>query len=163
MVSVDPVDILLVEDNPDDVELTLRALERHHLANKVVVVEDGEEALNFVFGTGAYAHRRFGDGPKVILLDLKLPKIDGLEVLRRVKSDDRTKLIPVVVLTSSQEEQDIIESYHLGVNSYIVKPVDFDKFLLCVSELGFYWLVCNEPPRSRINDRKDDELLTDGK
>ena len=147
MVSVDPVDILLVEDNPYDVELTLRALKKHHLANKVVVVEDGEEALNFVFGTGAYAHRGIGDGPRVILLDLKLPKINGLEVLRRVKSDDRTKHIPVVVLTSSQEEQDIIESYQLGVNSYLVKPVDFDKFILCVSELGFYWLVCNQPPR----------------
>ena len=156
MVSFDPVDILLVEDNPHDVELTLRALERHHLANKVVVAKDGEEALNFVFGTGAYAHRIIGDGPKVILLDLKLPKIDGLEVLRRVKSDDRTKLIPVVVLTSSQEEQDIIESYQLGVNSYMVKPVNFDKFIQSVSELGFYWLACNEPPRSRIHDRKDD-------
>ncbi len=146
MVSVDPVDILLVEDNPHDVELMLRALERHHLANKVVVAKDGEEALNFVFGTGVYAHRRIGDGPRVILLDLKLPKIDGLEVLRRVKSDDRTKHIPVVVLTSSQEEQDIIEIYKLVVNSYMFKPVNFDKFILCVSDLGFYWLVFNEQP-----------------
>ena len=146
MVNVDAVDILLVEDNPHDVELTLRALKKHHLANRVVVARDGAEALAFIFGTGAYADRDLTDRPKVVLLDLKLPKVDGLEVLRRIKSDERTKVIPVVVLTSSQEERAIVESYELGVNSYMVKPVDFDQFINCVSELGLYWLVCNKPP-----------------
>lgn len=140
------VDILLVEDNPDDVELTLRALKRHHLVNKVFVVRDGAEALDFVFATGSYSGRGIENRPKFILLDLKLPKIDGLEVLRKVKGDERTKTIPVVVLTSSREEQDIVESYQLGVNSYIVKPVDFDQFIHSVEELGLYWLVCNTPP-----------------
>ncbi len=147
MVSVDPVEILLVEDNPQDVELTLRALKKHNLANHVLVVRDGAEALEFIFGTGAYASRPIGSTPKVILLDLKLPKVDGLEVLRQIKADERTRVVPVVVLTSSKEEQDIVTSYQLGVNSYMVKPVDFDQFMRCVSELGFYWLVCNEPPR----------------
>ena len=146
MVNVDAVDILLVEDNPHDLELALRALKKRHLANKVVVARDGAEALDFIFGTGEYAHRQIEDRPKVVLLDLKLPKVDGLEVLRRIKSDERTKVIPVVVLTSSAEERDIVESYRLGVNSYMVKPVDFEQFIDCVSELGLYWLVCNKPP-----------------
>ena len=147
MVNVDAVEILLVEDNPNDVELTLRALKRQNLANNVMVVSDGAEALDFVFGEGTYADRSMEIKPKLVLLDLKLPKIDGLEVLRRIKSDERAKVIPVVVLTSSKEERDIIESYKLGVNSYLVKPVDFDKFIESVSEAGLYWLVCNEPPR----------------
>jgi|SRR5882724_2052686 len=141
------VEILLVEDNPSDVELTLRALKRHNLANKVYVVKDGAEALDFIFATGAYARRDIYNRPKVILLDLKLPKVDGLEVLDRIKSEERTKVIPVVVLTSSREEKDIVESYKLGVNSYIVKPVDFDKFVQAVSEVGLYWLLLNQPPR----------------
>ncbi len=147
MMNVDPIDILLVEDNPHDVELTLRALKRHNLANSVMVVRDGADALDFVFGEGAHADRTMESNPRLVLLDLKLPKVDGLDVLRKIKSDERTKVIPVVMLTSSKEERDIIESYKLGVNSYMVKPVDFDKFLECVREIGFYWLVCNEPPR----------------
>ena len=147
MVNVDPVDILLVEDNPNDVELTLRALKRHKLANNVMVVRDGAEALDFIFREGAHADWSMERNPKLILLDLKLPKVDGLEVLRKLNSDERTKVIPVVVLTSSKEERDIVQSYKLGVNSYMVKPVDFDKFIECVSEVGLYWLVCNEPPR----------------
>ena len=147
MVNVDAVDILLVEDNPHDVELTLRALKKHHLANSVFVVKDGAEAIDFIFATGTYSQRNIENGPKVVLLDLKLPKVDGLKVLRKIKSDERTKVIPVVVLTSSQEDRDIVESYKLGVNSYMVKPVDFDKFIECVGELGFYWLLLNKPPR----------------
>jgi CheY-like chemotaxis protein len=140
------VEILLVEDNPNDVELTLRALKKHNLANKVHVVKDGAEALDYVFANGAYADRDMGQPPKVILLDLKLPKVDGLDVLREIKSDERAKAIPVVVLTSSREEQDMIQSYKLGVNSYIVKPVDFDKFVDAVGDLGLYWLLLNEVP-----------------
>ena len=140
------IEILLVEDNPNDVELTLRALKKHNLANKVFVVKDGEEALDFIFATGKYSKRKNEEHPKVILLDLKLPKVGGLEVLRQIKADETTKLIPVVVLTSSKEEKDIVESYRLGVNSYITKPVDFDKFVECVSELGLYWLLYNKPP-----------------
>ena len=140
------VEILLVEDNPTDVELTLRTLKKHNLANHVEVVNDGAEALDFIFATGAYKDRKIDKKPKVILLDLKLPKVDGLEVLRKIKSDERTKNIPVVVLTSSKEEQDRIESYRLGVNSYIVKPVDFTQFTKAVSELGLYWVLLNEPP-----------------
>ena len=140
------VEILLVEDNPHDVELTLRALKKHNLANKVHVVKDGAEALDYIFATGIYAERNIHDHPRVILLDLKLPKVDGMEILRRIRADERTKTIPVVVLTSSQEERDIVESYKLGVNSYIVKPVDFDKFLSTVQELGLYWLVLYKPP-----------------
>ncbi len=146
MINTDAIDILLVEDNPHDLELALRALKKHRLANNVVVARDGAEALDFVFGTGKYLDRQIEEKPKVVLLDLKLPKVDGLEVLRRIKSDERTKVIPVVVLTSSQEEQDVVDSYKLGVNSYMVKPVDFDQFIQCVSELGLYWLVCNKPP-----------------
>lgn len=140
------VEILLVEDNPEDVEITVRAFKKRNLKNKIHVVEDGEEALDYIFATGAYHERDINHRPKVILLDLKLPKVDGLEVLRRIRADERTKQIPVVVLTSSQEERDIVESYKLGVNSYIVKPVDFVKFLETVSELGFYWLLLNKSP-----------------
>ena len=146
MVNADAVDILLVEDNPNDLELALRALKKHNLANNVIVARDGAEALDFIFGTGSYADRQIEKIPKVVLLDLKLPKVDGLEVLRRIKADERTKAIPVVVLTSSQEERDVVDSYKLGVNSYIVKPVDFDQFIDSVSKLGLYWLVCNKPP-----------------
>lgn len=146
MTNLNEIEILLVEDNPNDVELTLRALKKHNLANKVHVVKDGAEALDYIFSRGTYENRNVNERPKLILLDLKLPKVDGLEVLRQIKSDERTKTIPVVVLTSSREEQDMIESYKLGVNSYIVKPVDFDKFLDAVGELGLYWLLLNELP-----------------
>jgi len=144
--NTNKVEILLVEDNPTDVELTLRTLKKHNLANHVEVVNDGAQALDFIFATGAYKDRKIDKKPKVILLDLKLPKVDGLEVLRKIKSDERTKDIPVVVLTSSKEEQDRIESYRLGVNSYIVKPVDFTQFSKAVSDLGLYWVLLNEPP-----------------
>jgi two-component system response regulator len=140
------VEILLVEDNPNDVELTLRALKKHNLANHVHVANDGEQALEFIFGKEDDKVKDINHHPKVIFLDLKLPKVDGLEVLRKVKSDERTKMIPVVVLTSSREERDLVESYKLGVNSYLVKPVDFDKFLNSVSELGLYWLLLNKSP-----------------
>ncbi len=142
--------ILLVEDNPDDVELTLRALEKHNIRNEITVVRDGVEALDYLFATGAYAERDKSTMPTVILLDLKLPKIDGLEVLRRIRADERTKLLPVVILTSSKEEQDIINGYKLGVNSYVRKPVDFNHFSDAVRQLGLYWLLLNEPsPRNR--------------
>jgi len=145
MTDTNVVEILLVEDNPLDVELTLRALKKHNLTNKVHVIKDGAEALDYIFATGAYTGRNMHDTPKVILLDLKLPKVDGLEVLRKIKSDERTKTIPVVVLTSSREESDMIESYNLGANSYIVKPVEFDKFQNAVQELGLYWVLLNQP------------------
>jgi CheY-like chemotaxis protein len=141
------VNILLVEDNPSDRELTLHALHRHHLANHIEVVRDGAEALDYLFATGPYAGRDPAQMPKLILLDLKLPKVDGLEVLQRVKADPRTRSIPVVVLTSSEEERDVVESYRLGVNSYIVKPVDFAQFTEAVRKLGFYWLLLNHPPQ----------------
>jgi two-component system response regulator len=144
--NVDEVQILLVEDSPRDAELALRALEKHNLANKVVWVKDGAEALDFIFSTGTYSSRGNGKQPKVVLLDLKLPKVDGLEVLRKMKSDSRTKVIPVVVLTSSTDERDMVESYRLGVNSYITKPIDFDKFVESVAELGLYWLLLNKQP-----------------
>ena len=140
------IEILLVEDNPNDVELALHALKKNNLTNHIQVVRDGAEALEFLFGSGAYAGREVNHTPKVILLDLKLPKVDGLEVLRRIKSDERTRLIPVVVLTSSREERDIVESYRLGVNSYITKPVDFEQFTEAVRQLGLYWLLLNQPP-----------------
>ena len=142
----DKVQILLVEDNPNDVKLAIHAFKRQNLANQVHVARDGAEALDFIFCTGSYAHRQIEDGPRVILLDLKLPLIDGMEVLRRIKADPRTQTIPVVVLTSSREERDIVESYRLGVNSYIVKPVDFDQFTESVRQLGFYWLLLNQAP-----------------
>jgi two-component system response regulator len=142
----DPVEILLVEDNPHDVELTLRALGQHHLSNRIQVVRDGAEALEFIFCTGAFSGRQLQDGPKLVLLDLKLPKVDGLEVLKRMKADPRTRVIPVVVLTSSREEGDLVESYQAGVNSYIVKPVDFIQFADAVSKAGLYWLLVNQPP-----------------
>lgn len=144
--TIKDVEILLVEDNPTDAELAIRALKRSNLANRLVWVKDGAEALDFVFATGAYADRHVEDGPKVILLDLRLPKVDGMEVLRRVKEDARTRTIPVVVLTSSKEDRDVAESYKLGVNSYISKPVEFDEFARTVSELGLYWLLVNRPP-----------------
>ncbi len=140
------IEILLVEDNPNDVELTLRAFKKHNLANKVHVVSDGQEALDFIFCTGAYSNRDFKKPPKIVLLDLKLPKVNGKEVLQKIKSDERTKTIPVVVMTSSQEEKDVFESYRLGVNSFVVKPVNFEKFVETVSELGLYWMVINNPP-----------------
>jgi two-component system response regulator len=143
-----PVEILLVEDNPNDVELALHALKKNNLSNQVHVVRDGVEALDFIFGTGPYAGRDLGAVPRVILLDLKLPRVDGLEVLRRVKADPRTRAIPVVVLTSSREERDIIESYQLGVNSYIVKPVNFEQFSETARQLGYYWLLLNKQPSS---------------
>ena len=141
------VEVLLVEDNPTDVELTLRALKEKGIRNEFVVARDGAEALDYLFATGAYAHRDMRHTPPLVLLDLRLPKVDGIEVLQRIKSDQRTKQIPVVVLTSSGQEPDIAKCYELGVNSYIVKPVDFDKFADMVSELGLYWLVLNETPR----------------
>jgi two-component system, response regulator len=140
-------DILLVEDNAADIELTLRAFRKNNLANPVVVAEDGSQALDYLYCRGGYAGRNPACIPKVILLDLKLPKVDGLEVLKAIKGDEHLRLIPVVVLTSSREEQDIVASYDLGVNSYIVKPIDFDKFVGAVCQLGLYWLVLNLCPR----------------
>lgn len=140
------IEILLVEDNPNDVKLALHAFQKHHLSNRVHVVRDGAEALEFIFCTDRYADRRREDGPKVILLDLKLPLVDGIEVLRQIKADARTRMIPVVVMTSSKEESDIVESYKLGVSSYILKPVDFDQFTEVVRQLGYYWLLLNQSP-----------------
>ena len=138
--------ILLVEDNPDDEELTLRALKKNHIGNRVVVVRDGAEALDFLYCSGTYAERDLRETPQVILLDLKLPKVDGLEVLRSIRADERTRLLPVVILTSSKEEQDLIEGYKSGANSYVRKPVDFNEFVEAVRQLGLYWLVLNEAP-----------------
>ena len=140
------VEILLVEDNPSDVELTLHVLRKHNLANRIHVVGDGAEALDFLFCRGAYQSRDAGLAPKVILLDLKLPKVDGLEVLRQLRSDERTRFLPVVIMTSSRQEHDLVESYKLGVNSYIVKPVEFDQFSESVRQIGFYWLLLNQQP-----------------
>ena len=145
MIQNNDVQILMVEDNATDAELVLRAFKKHNLANHVHWVKDGEEALDFIFSRGEYCDRKENQRPKLVLLDLKLPKVDGLEVLRQMKADDNTKVIPVVVLTSSEEEQDMVDSYRLGVNSYITKPVDFDKFVESVSELGLYWLLLNQP------------------
>jgi CheY-like chemotaxis protein len=138
-------DVLLVEDNADDAELALRALRKENLANHIVRLSDGEQALDYLFCRGAYKDRLFTQPPRVVLLDLKMPKIDGLEVLRAVKADPRTRSIPIVVMTASREEQDMVSSYQLGVNSYIQKPVDFDKFRAMVRQLGLYWLLVNEP------------------
>ena len=140
------IEVLLVEDNPHEAQLTIRSLKKHNLANKLHHVDDGEEALDFVFGREKYVGRVVGEGLKVILLDLKLPKVDGLEVLKQIKEDERTKQIPVVILTSSKEEQDIVASYKLGVNSYIVKPVQFESFAKAVADLGMYWMFHNQPP-----------------
>jgi two-component system, response regulator len=141
------VEILIVEDNEQDLALAQRALRKANVTNRIHVTRDGEEALQFLFCEGPYAERKIEDGPKVILLDLKLPKIDGLEVLQRLKSDPRTKAIPVVVLTSSKEQSDVVETYNLGVNSYIVKPVNFEQFSETVQKLGLYWLLINHPPK----------------
>jgi CheY-like chemotaxis protein len=141
--------ILLVEDNADDEKLTLRALRKNNIRNEIVVARDGAEALDYLFGTGTYAGRDLNEMPQVILLDLKLPKLDGLEVLRRLRKDDRTKLLPVVILTSSNEEQDRINGYELGANSYVRKPVDFDHFIEAARQLGLYWLRLNETPPVR--------------
>ncbi len=138
--------ILLAEDNPDDVQLTLRALKKSNIMNEVVVAQDGVEAVDYLFGTGKYAGRDTKVMPQVVLLDLKMPRMDGLEVLQRIRKDDRTKLLPVVVLTTSSEDRDRVESYKLGANSYIRKPVDFNQFAEAVRQLGLYWLVLNEAP-----------------
>jgi len=138
--------ILLVEDNPDDIELTLRALKQYNIRNEITVVRDGAEALDYFFATGAYADRDTSDMPTVVILDLKLPKVDGFEVLQRMRADERTKLVPVVILTSSKEEKDMVNGYKLGANSYVQKPVDFTQFVEAARQLGLYWLVINEPP-----------------
>ncbi|MGC1435817.1 MAG: response regulator [Terriglobales bacterium] len=148
------LDILLVEDNQDDMDLALHALRRENLANRIFVARDGVEALDFLFCRGAFARRSFDHPPKLVLLDLKLPKIDGLEVVKQVKSDPRTKTIPVVIMTSSKEERDLVASYHLGANSYIQKPVDFDQFREVVKTVGLYWLVINQPaPTNGVREK----------
>ncbi|MFN3554886.1 MAG: response regulator [Bacteroidales bacterium] len=141
-----PLEILLVEDNPYDAELTLRALKKYNLANHIVHLSDGEQALDFLFHKGEFASHARLDKPRVILLDIKLPRVSGIEVLRIIKQDPELKKIPVVMLTSSREQADIVESYNLGVNSYIVKPVEFDKFMEAIKEIGLYWLLLNQPP-----------------
>lgn len=143
--------ILLIEDNPDDEELTLLAFEQSRIANEVVVVRDGVEALEYLYGTGKFAARDLKIMPALVLLDLQLPRVNGLEVLQRIRTDNRTKLLPVVILTTSNEQQDLINSYKLGCNSYIRKPVDFDQFQTAVQQLGMYWLLLNEPPPSLVN------------
>jgi two-component system response regulator len=144
----DKLEILLVEDNQDDMDLAIHSLRRENLANHIIAVRDGEEALDFLFCRGAFAERSFEDPPKLVLLDLKLPKVDGMEVLKQVKSDPRTKSIPVIILTSSKEERDLVSGYNLGANSYIQKPVDFDQFRETVKSVGLYWLVINQPAPS---------------
>jgi two-component system, response regulator len=147
MNETNEVEILLVEDNQDDLDMTLRALRKANLANRIQIVRDGAEAVDFIFCKGVHEYRKVENGPRLVLLDLKLPKIDGMEVLRRMKADSRTRIIPVVVLTSSKEQRDVIENYKLGVNSYIVKPVNFEGFTAAVQELGMYWLLLNQPPK----------------
>ncbi len=144
MRATDQVEILLIEDNQYEAELSMRSLQKHNLTNKLVHVDDGEEALDIIFSRGKYAANNGPLQPKLILLDLKLPKVDGLEILRQLKANDQTKLVPVVVLTSSQEEKDIVESYRLGVNSYIVKPVNFESFTKAIAEVGLYWVLLNQ-------------------
>jgi two-component system response regulator len=151
---INGTEILLVEDNAEDVELTLRTFQKYHLANRIHVVRDGEEALECLFGTDRHAEHRAREYPRLILLDLKLPKVDGLEVLQRCKSDPRTKNIPVVVLTSSREERDLVRSYNLGVNSYVVKPVDFPQFTEAVRQLGVYWMLLNQLPAELHSDER---------
>jgi CheY-like chemotaxis protein len=146
MMNTGELDILLVEDNQDDMDLALHALRREKLANRIFVVRDGEEALDFLFCRGLYAHRTFDRPPKMVMLDLKLPKVDGLEVLKQLKGDSRTKNIPIVITTSSKEERDMVSGYELGANSYIQKPVDIDQFRETVKNVGLYWLVVNQPP-----------------
>jgi two-component system response regulator len=141
-----PVEVLVVEDNPQDLELLLRALKKANIGNRIEIARDGAEALEFIFCEGAHRERQIEDAPRVILLDLKLPKVDGLEVLQRIRDDPRTKTIPVVVLTSSKEQRDLVESYRLGANSYVVKPVSFEQFASAVQQLGLYWLLLNEAP-----------------
>lgn len=147
MSGTNVVEILIVEDSPQDLELIMRALRKANVTNRTHVARDGVEALEFIFCEGTHAGRAIDDIPKVILLDLKLPRVDGLEVLKRIKSDPRTRSIPVAVLTSSKEQRDVVESYKFGVNSYIVKPVNFDGFMAAVQELGMYWLLLNQPPK----------------
>jgi CheY-like chemotaxis protein len=147
MAELQQVEILLAEDSPTDAEMTLRALRRNNLANKVHWVRDGEEALDYMFCRGAYASRDRAITPKLVMLDIKMPKVDGIEVLRRLKADAATRPVPVVIMTSSNEERDVVESYHLGVNSYIVKPVEFDAFLETVAKIGLYWVLTNRVPQ----------------
>ena len=149
MTPFEPVEILIVEDNPNDAELTIRALKKKNLANKIVHLKDGAEALDYIFCTGNYSDRDINNKPRAILLDLKMPKVNGLEVLERVKADKRTRSIPIIVLTSSNEDPDVKKCYDMGVNSYIVKPVGFDNFTKAVADLGFYWLLLNEAPNNR--------------
>jgi len=144
--NLDSAEILIVEDNPNDAQLTMRSLKKNNLANHIMHVSDGQAAVDYIFGEGEYQGRNVLDQPKVILLDLKLPKLNGLQVLARIRSDARTKILPVVILTSSQQESDLIESYKLGANSYIVKPVEFENFAKSVQEVGLYWLLLNKPP-----------------
>lgn len=148
MGAYDTVEILFIEDNPHEAELTIRSLKKNNLGNTLKHIDDGAEALDFILATGVYADREYAPNPRLIILDLKLPRVDGLEILRQIKMNERTKTIPVAILTSSQEERDIIESYKLGVNSYIVKPVNFESFAKAVAELGLYWFILNQSPNS---------------
>ncbi|HEY1019355.1 MAG TPA: response regulator [Sediminibacterium sp.] len=145
--NIHNIEVLLVEDSDEDAELVIRSLKKHNLGNNLVHVSDGVEALDFIFARGEFSDRSVGDIPKVILMDLKMPKMDGLQVLKEIKKDDRTKMIPVIMMTSSKEEKDIVDSYQLGVNSFIVKPVGFENFSKAVAEFGMYWLLINQPPK----------------